>query len=107
MFPGDGLAGRWRWARMTEIDALRTIDEVLAGLDDNAMRDRVLRWACQKYPIHTALPASGADRVVPNPPAKVPPAKSKGKSRAKAGSTASPSIVRDLNLKPKGRNSFD
>jgi hypothetical protein len=93
---------------MTEIDALKTIDEILDGLDDNAMRDRVLRWACQKYFVGTPPAAIGADhRGVPNPPARVPAAKPKGKSRAKASSAASPSIVRDLNLKPKGRVSFD
>src|ERR1700693_1487614 len=93
---------------MTEIDALKTIDEALASLEDNATRDRVLRWACQKYSVGAPPAVTGSDHTaVPNPPAKVPPAKPKGKSRAKAGSSASPSIVRDLNLKPKGRDPFD
>lgn len=93
---------------MNEIDALKTIDEVLAGLGDGAMRDRVLRWACQKYAVGTSFPTTDTeDRIVPSPPAKAAPAKPKGKSRAKANSAASPSIVRDLNLKPKGKESFD
>jgi hypothetical protein len=93
---------------MTEIDALKTIDDVLAGLDDVATRDRVLRWACQKYLVGTPPLALGTDqRIMPNLPAMVPLAKPKGKFKAKASSAASPSIVRDLNLKPKGRVSFD
>lgn len=93
---------------MTEIEALKTIDEVLAGLDDNATRDRVLRWACHKYTACTPPPAFGADHgIMPNPSAKEPPAKTKGKSRAKTNFAASPSIVRDLNLKPKGRDPFE
>jgi len=89
---------------MKEIEALKTIDEVLAGLDDNAARDRVLRWACQKYTIGAQPPAVGA---APDPRAPAPRSKPKGKSRAKANSATSPSVVRDLNLKPKGKDSFD
>ena len=92
---------------MTELDALRTIDEALAGLEDGAMRDRVLRWACQKYAVGTPTPAIGDQRVIRNRRANAPQAKAKGRPRAKASSGTSPSIVRDLNLKPKGRDSFD
>jgi hypothetical protein len=91
---------------MTEIEALKTVDEVLSALDDNAMRDRVLRWACQKYAMGAPAPAVSTEHtVVPLP--KVPLGKPKGKSRPKTGSAGSPSIVRDLNLKPKGKDSFD
>jgi hypothetical protein len=93
---------------MTEIEALKTIDEVLAGLGDNMMRDRVLRWACQKYSINAPPTAAGADqRGSSRISVRRPPTKLKGKSRAKTNSGSPPSIVRDLNLKPKSADSFD
>jgi hypothetical protein len=58
--------------------------------------------------VATPPPAIGADqRDTPSTLALVRAAKPKGKSKAKTSSGASPSIVRDLNLKPKGRDSFD
>ncbi len=92
---------------MTEIDALKSIDEILAGLDDSATRNRVLHWACQKYTVGSPAAVVGTEPRVASNPAKASPVKAKGKSRAKASSTASLSIVRDLNLKPKGKDSFD
>jgi hypothetical protein len=92
---------------MTEIDALKTIDDVLAGLDDAATRDRVLRWACQKYKVGALLPPIAEERFTPGTSAGAPATKRKGRSRAKTNSGVSPAIVRDLNLKPKGGESFD
>ena len=93
---------------MTEIEALKTIDEALAGLDDSTTRDRVLRWACQKYAVGNPLPAISVDqRVMPPTPARVRIGKPKQKSRVKTSAGSMPSIVRDLNLKPKGKDSFD
>lgn len=93
---------------MTELEALKTIDDVLAGLDDNMTRDRVLRWAWQKYTVGAPSPEINANqKVPPSTPLRIPAAKPKGKSRSKTSSGASPSIVRDLNLKPKGKDSFD
>jgi len=36
-------------AKISEVDALKAIDEALAGLDDQQTKDRVLKWAWDKY----------------------------------------------------------
>jgi hypothetical protein len=93
---------------MTEIEALKTIDDVLSGLGDSAACDRVLRWACQKYAVQSPPAAIGANqKSTPVASVRVLTAKSRGKSRAKTSPATSPSLVRDLNLNPKGKDSFD
>jgi hypothetical protein len=91
---------------MTEIEALKTIDEVLSALAENAARDRVLRWACGKYMVAAPMAsASHTQAAAGKTPQRA--RKSKNKSRPKASSASSPSIVTDLNLKPKGKSSLD
>lgn len=98
---------------LSEIDALRMVDEALEGLDD-AARDRVLRWALAKY-----SPNLATDRVVVGAPATAakagasgpttPPASAASKVKAATKTrpkTTAPSIVRDLNLQPNGKKSF-
>jgi hypothetical protein len=93
---------------MTEFEALKMIDQALAALDDNPTRDRVLRWACQKYIVAVAPMASAVGGTVTvSTPERRHGARSKGKSRTRSSTSGSPSIVRDLNLKPKGKDPFD
>lgn len=91
----------------TEIDVMKTIDEQLGGLDDIAARQRILRWATEKFfgaasgaaPVYpaaanTALSLSGDGRV------------SKKAQKSKGPAATSLAIVKDLNLKPTGKTSF-
>jgi hypothetical protein len=91
---------------MTEIEALKTVDEVLSGLTEDGARDRVLRWACEKYMARTTtLPSTAPQSPASNTAERA--RQTKSKSRTKTSSGPSPTIVRDLNLKPKGKTSFD
>ena len=85
----------------SEIDALKVIDTTLATLDQ-AARTRVLRWAWEKY-------GTGPH------PDKRPPAlnrdahrkeRKKGRAPKRPKVKGRPTIVRDLNLRPKGKKSF-
>ena len=89
---------------ISEIDAITTLDNILSELQDSSTRDRVLKWAWDKFatkPLPSLEPpttASGSGRS----PAKkkIKTAKSPSKSRPKL------SIVKDLNLSPKGKKAF-
>jgi hypothetical protein len=93
----------------SELDTLKAVDDALSGLPDGPARDRVLRWAWEKYsskPVPTVQ--EGLDSGTPNTKkktAKKTAAMKKGHTKGKVKST--PSIVKDLNLKPKGEEPFD
>lgn len=95
--------------KVNEIDALKTIDEALSGLEDPHAQNRVLSWAWNKF---SSEPRPSADDISkPGMPrvgrkrSKKKPSNAKGRSRGK--SKASLSMVRDLNLKPKGKKTLD
>src|SRR5574337_148962 len=96
---------------VSEIDALKAIDEALDGLTDPDARNRVLRWAWQKFSSQPA-PPNDKNNELPEPSEKRKKSKrkafgAKGKGKAKAKTKPSLSIVKDLNLKPKGKKSLD
>jgi hypothetical protein len=83
----------------SEIDVMKALDEAMARLDDQAARDRVLRWVWAKYsqsPL--TMPGGGV-----TPPSRKRGARRTGKKKA---TRPSPSIVKDLDLRPEGRESF-
>lgn len=95
--------------KVSEIDALKAIDDALSGLDDPEARNRVLAWAWKKF---SSKPAPAADEdlesaetttTTKKPKKKASGAKGKVKGKAKA----SLALVKDLNLKPKGKKSLD
>jgi hypothetical protein len=87
---------------VSEIDVIKLIDETLSKVDNQAMRDRILRWAWDKY-------ASSQSPTQPIHPIeetlkRSPQTKKKPKSGAK--SKPSFSLVKDLDLNPDGKKSF-
>jgi hypothetical protein len=84
---------------LTEIDAMKAIEGILSQLEDQGARDRVLRWAWDKYS-QQPLPAPGGRAVETSRKRKT---RSPGKKKAKRPSQ---SIVKDLNLRPEGAQSF-
>ncbi|MCX6009353.1 MAG: hypothetical protein NTW48_04880 [Chloroflexi bacterium] len=83
---------------VSELDAIKAIDEALSGVSDPSTRLRILKWAWEKFsPTPQAVPIDSGKEV----------SKKVGTSRKK---TSKPkpalSIVKDLNLKPTGKKSF-
>lgn len=95
--------------KVSETDAIKAFDDALGGLDDPAARNRVLRWAWEKYstkplpkPEDDEAQDSSNNATTKKKTTPRKPASSKG-----AKTKTSLSIVKDLNLKPKGKKSFD
>lgn len=89
----------------SEIKALGVVDKELEPLDPGA-RKRILRWAWEKYGAQKGAVADSAleeadTRRVPGKAGAAKKKKGKGR-RAKSR----PTIVKDLNLFPKGKQSF-
>jgi hypothetical protein len=99
--------------KVTELEAIKAIDEALGSLEDQAARDRILAWARDKFA--PSLPPSPVAQTSPqDPTAKSRTAR---KHRAAGSSTstsearkrpkaAALSMVKDLDLRPKGKQSF-
>lgn len=97
--------------KFSEIESLAAIDGALNRLDDPQARDRVLRWAWEKYsgePVpRTPTETSTAETTTPPdqaPQKKAPRSKAASKKGA-AKSTAT--IDKNLNLRPRGKKSLD
>jgi hypothetical protein len=90
---------------LTEVEAIKVLEDTLSQVSDPTERDRILSWAWQKYSTKP-LPAPTTEPL----PAKRTKAKKKASSakKAKAGAKGhpKPTIVKDLNLKPKGKTPF-
>jgi hypothetical protein len=98
--------------KISEVEALKAVDDVLSGLEEMEARDRVLRWAWEKYSTKTkpSTDIGSEDGVVQNvtktkaSKKKKPSVKNKSKSKGKIKTTLT--IVKDLDLRPKGKKSF-
>ena len=91
---------------ISEVDAIRALEDALSQVQDPQTRDRVLKWAWDKYssrpsPAVEEEPKKGRTKKAGRSSKK---ATAGHKPRAKAKSN--PSIVKDLNLAPKGKKSF-
>lgn len=94
---------------ISEIDAIKNLDETLSQLDDSSTRDRVLQWAWDKFASKAKLQTAQVDsqqgghtkKSKKTRTAKTTP---KGKTSSKSKST--PTIAKDLNLSPSGKQSF-
>ena len=93
---------------MEEVDAIKSVDAKMSALDEDA-RVRVLAWLNMKF--GEAQPASVPSGVTPGRPEDSPRkprrAKKKGaKTKKAAGKTKTKiRVIKDLNLKPKGKTS--
>lgn len=96
--------------KISEIDALKAVDDALSGLDDPTARERVLSWAWKKF-VSTHTPAAADETDGRAHPAKRTKRKATGSSKANGKAKnrikAPLSMSRDLNLKPKGKKSLD
>lgn len=96
-------------AKLSEVDAIKTVDEALGGIEDKEALKRILRWAYEKYCPGTSTPdardEAGADegQSIKNKAKKKPFKKIKQKGKAKKTAL---SIDKTLNLKPSGKTSF-
>jgi hypothetical protein len=88
----------------TEVEVIQTVDSALSGLDP-AARLRVLRWACQKYGAQGNLPEEAGESPAPRKKRQKGRAVGKGESKVSSGKSR-PSIVKDLNLRPKDKKDF-
>ena len=84
---------------ITEIEAFAALEKTLSGLEDPAARDRVLKWAWDKY---SSKPTSIENSSPKTSKASKIIKKTKSASKTKTNF----SIVKDLNLKPEEGKSF-
>jgi len=92
-------------AKISEVDALKAVDDALSGLEDGAARERVVRWAWEKY-CTKPIPHAEEDPAARLSPRKQKAPKRKAGAKSAKGKTTL-SLVKDLNLKPKGKKSFE
>ena len=92
---------------ISEVDALKAVDDALSKLDDPSARERVLSWAWKKFA--SAQGAAPPSLHGDNQKAKTRPTKKKpvGARKGKTKSKLTLSMNKDLNLKPKGKQSLD
>jgi hypothetical protein len=91
----------------TEIDAIASINSVFSKIPDPTTRDRVLKWAWDKFA--TKAPSSSGLNIQ-----DVRGGRSRAKAKVKVGRkvklsskvASRPSIVKELNLCPKGKKTF-
>ncbi len=88
---------------VSELDAMKAIDEALSGITDPPTRDRILKWAWAKFSPIPPVPIDSSTETSPS--INIPQKKKTSKKIAKPKST--PTLVKDLNLKPSGKKSFE
>ena len=96
-------------AKLSEVDAIKKVDEALEGIEDREALKRILRWAYQKYSLGTSMPDDHIEQGKEEEQAIKNRAKRKTvKKIAKKGKSekTSLSIDKTLNLKPSGKTSF-
>ena len=81
---------------MDELAALKAIDETLSKIQDPDIRNRILKWAYDKYGTIT-IPSSNAE---------ITDEKKKRKKTGRKPSKPNVTILKGLNLKPSGKKSF-
>ncbi|MGA9396943.1 MAG: hypothetical protein WBV22_01680 [Anaerolineaceae bacterium] len=85
---------------VNEIDIIKILDDTLSQIEDPAIRDRILKWAWDKYSTKTVPLTIESPKILKTPSSKTKKKKSQKKAKL------SLSIVKDLNLKPSGKKSF-
>jgi len=96
-------------AKLSEVDAIKKVDEALEGIEDKEALKRILRWAYEKYCPGTSMPDDRVEedleeeQTLKNRGKKKPVKKIKKKDKSKKTTL---SIDKMLNLKPSGKTSF-
>jgi len=91
-------------AEVSELDAMKSIDDVLSGVSDPSTRDRILKWAWAKFsPTPSESPFDEKSKVTQKKGKKVARKKA---SKKPAKTKTALSMVKNLNLKPSGKMSF-
>lgn len=86
---------------ISEIDAIKTIDDALSGLQDPVARDRVLQWAWDKFSSKQKPEALKNDKQqVVGRSRQAKKTKTTKKRKTASKSKFTPSIVKELNLNP-------
>lgn len=93
---------------MTELDALKAVDEALSGLPEVDARRRVLKWAFEKF-LQYEMPSSPSQPDGVTSRSRKTRKEKATRRKASAVSPKAPPVglVKDLNLKPKGKRSLD
>jgi hypothetical protein len=90
--------------KMEEITAMREIEKIIEQVDDKKARDRILRWATDKYysseDVLGIVERSSAGTKGKQPTKRRPKAKTSSKPARKI------TINKNLNLEPKEKESF-
>ena len=89
---------------MKEIQAMTQIEDTLQGIDDQKVRDRSRRWACEKYFSKGGVPGYNSQKPASNRTGSRSKGSPKGTKTKKKRKT--PSINKNLNLYPEGKKSF-
>ncbi len=96
---------------LSEIDVLKAVDEALSELENPEARNRVLDWAWKKYSTKLGpsdiVDTETAVRSTVTNKYKKKGSRAKGKTKGKVKIKSSLSMMKDLNLKPKGKQSLD
>lgn len=87
--------------KISEIEAIKLIDDILSQIEDSLIRDRILQWACSKF---SSLPAPKISTEENKETKK--PKKKKGNVRKSTKRKPSNSIVKKLNLNPSNEKTF-
>jgi len=85
---------------LNELDTMKIIDEALSKIEDNATIERILKWVWSKYSKEKS--SIEEEVIVPQKKAKKATKGLKTKSSTKKQKTTL-SIVKNLNLSPKGK----
>ena len=92
---------------ISEVDALKVIDDTLTKVEDKDARNRILEWAYKKFGSSLEMPTQSKEEVQKKSSTKTKKTKETGKKHGKNKSPTTLSIVKDLNLKPNGKESFN
>jgi hypothetical protein len=85
---------------VSEIDVMKIINDNISQIQDPETRNRILRWAWEKFSTKRLL-SEDEDEI-----RQKLQKKKKGKKTAKKSKTG-PSLVKDLNLRPSGKETFE
>ena len=86
--------------QLSEIEAIKKIDETLSKIDDSATLDRILKWACDKFSTELVISSAKGEE------GSIEIKKSNKKRRATTKKKLGHSIVKELDLNPSGKKSL-
>lgn len=92
-------------AVVSELDAMKLIDDSLSGISDPPTRDRILKWAWAKFASSPSIPMAEAESVLC--PEKVEKGAHKKVAKGPVKGKVTHAMVKTLNLKPNGKKSFN